>query len=150
MVALVHLTRLFLEDMVDRGAGGILNVASTAAFQPGPLMAVYYATKAFVLSFSEALADELKDRGVKVTVLCPGPTATGFGKSAGMEDARLFRWGVMDAETVASAGFEGLMKGRRVVVPGFRNKALATASRLAPRRFVIRTVRKLNENSKRT
>ncbi len=150
MVALVHLTRLFLDDMVKKGEGRILNVASTAAFQPGPLMAVYYATKAFVLSFSEALADELKGIGVKVTALCPGPTSTGFGKSAGMEDARLFNRGVMEAETVALAGYEGLMKGRKVVVPGFRNKALATASRFAPRKFVIRTVRKLNEDTQRT
>lgn len=150
MVSLVHLTRLFLDDMVKRGEGRILNVASTAAFQPGPLMAVYYATKSFVLSFSEALADDLKGTGVKVTALCPGPTSTGFGKSAGMEAARLFRRGAMDPETVAQAGYEGLMKGRKVVVPGFRNRALATASRLAPRRFVIRTVRKLNADTGRT
>jgi uncharacterized protein len=146
MTALVHLTRLFLDDMVKKGKGGILNLSSTAGFQPGPLMAVYYATKAFVLSFSQALADELKDKGINVTALCPGPTSTGFGKSSGMENSRLFKRGVMSPEQVALAGYRGLMKGKTVVVPGFRNKTLATISRFVPRGYLIRTVRKLNED----
>ena len=147
MIALVSLTRLFIDDMVKRGNGGILNLASTAAFLPGPLMAVYYATKAFVLSFSQALADELRNTGVKVTALCPGPTRTEFASHFGTENSRLFRGAVMDPETVAFAGFEGLMKGKRVVVPGIRNRTLTTVTRLIPSRFLIPTVRKLNEDS---
>lgn len=145
MVSLVHLTRLFLEDMVKKGRGGILNLASTAGFIPGPLMAVYYATKAFVLSFSQALANELKDTGVRVTALCPGPTQSGFSKIAGVENSRLYRR-VMSPETVALEGYNGLMKGRTVVVPGLWNKTQVNVSRLIPRRFVISTVRRLNED----
>jgi short-subunit dehydrogenase len=147
MIALVNLTRLFIDDMVKKGDGGILNLASTAAFLPGPLMAVYYATKAFVLSFSQALADELRDTGVKVTALCPGPTRTEFASHFGTENSRLFKGAVMDPETVALAGFEGLIKGKRVVVPGIRNRTLTTVTRLIPSRFLIPTVRKLNEDS---
>jgi short-subunit dehydrogenase len=110
-------------------------------------MAVYYATKAFVLSFSQALADELRDTGVKVTALCPGPTRTEFASHFGTENSRLFKGAVMDPETVALAGFEGLIKGKRVVVPGIRNRTLTTVTRLIPSRFLIPTVRKLNEDS---
>src|SRR5205823_8206610 len=100
--ALTHLTRLALPAMVERRRGAILNVASTAAFQPGPLMAVYYATKAYVLSFSEAIAEELRDSGVTVTALCPGPTATGFASAAQMTNSRLFAaFGTADASDVA-------------------------------------------------
>src|SRR5207302_5448034 len=91
VVALTHLTKLLLPPMIARRRGRLLNVASTAAFQPGPLMAVYYATKAYVLSFSEAIADELRNTGVKVTALCPGPTATGFADAAGMTESNLFK-----------------------------------------------------------
>src|SRR6266513_456402 len=91
IAALTHLTKLFMPAMIKARAGRVLNVASTAAFQPGPLMAVYYATKAYVLSFSEALADELRNTGVKVTALCPGPTATGFADAAGMAESHLVR-----------------------------------------------------------
>jgi short-subunit dehydrogenase len=136
MIALTQLTKLFAAEMVTRRRGKILNVASTAAFQPGPLMAAYYATKAYVLSFSEALACELAPFGVGVSVLCPGPTRTGFQRRAKMEQSRLFDYGVMDAESVARAGYRGLMRNKRLIVPGVRNKLLAASTRLAPRRLL--------------
>jgi short-subunit dehydrogenase len=145
VVALTDLTRLALREMIPRRSGRILNVASTAAFQPGPLMAVYYATKAFVLSFSEALANEVAGTGVTVSVLCPGPTRTGFGARAGMESANVFRSGVMDADAVAEAGYRGMMRGVTVIVPGLRNKLLALSARLGPRRVVIGIARWMNE-----
>jgi hypothetical protein len=145
VVALTHLTKLALRGMVARGRGRILNVASTAAFQPGPLMAVYYASKAYVLSFSEAVANELQGTGVTLTCLCPGPTRTGFQKEAGMEQARLFRGGmVMDAAAVAQAGYRALLSGKRTVVPGLRNRLLAQVVKFVPRRLVLRATRKLN------
>ena len=145
MVALTELTRLALKEMLPRREGRILNVASTAAFQPGPRMAVYYATKAYVLSFSEALATELTGSGVSVTTLCPGPTRTGFGPRAGMDKTRLFRMGVMDAAAVAEAGYGALMKGRGLIIPGLPNKLLALSVRISPRRVVAAIVRWLNE-----
>lgn len=148
MIALTELTRLFVAEMLRAGEGRILNVASTAAFQPGPMMAVYYATKAYVLSFSEALAEELRGSGVTVSALCPGPTHTGFGGRAGMERARLFRAGVMDAAAVADAGYRGLLRGERVIVPGLRNKLLALSVRVSPRRLVTAIVRWLHEERK--
>jgi hypothetical protein len=145
VVALTLLTRRFLPAMVARRAGGVLNVASTAAFQPGPQMAVYYASKAFVLSLSEALAGELAGTGVTVTALCPGPTATGFASRAGLERSRLFRdLRVMDAATVARAGYRGFRAGRRVVIPGLANRVGAALARLAPRGLVLPLVRALN------
>jgi short-subunit dehydrogenase len=145
MVALTELTKLAVREMIRRGEGRVLNVASTAAFQPGPRMAVYYASKAYVLSFSEALANELAGTGVTVTALCPGPTRTGFGGRAKMEGARLFRAGVMDAAAVAEAGYRGLEKGKTVIVPGLRNRLIALAARLGPRRLVVAVARWLNE-----
>src|SRR5205085_9278884 len=109
IVSLVHLTKLYLADMQRRGSGGILNVASTAAFQPGPLMAIYYASKAFVLSFPEAIAEELRNSGVTVTALCPGPTATGFAAAADMESTRLFTtMKPMSSADVARIGYDGM------------------------------------------
>ena len=146
--ALVNLTRLFLPQMVARGRGRILNVASTAAFQPGPLMAVYYATKAFVLSFSEAVASELKGTGVTVTALCPGPTRTEFQRRAGDEHTRLSRAGLtMEASTVARIGYRGLMKNKRVVIPGAGNRLFAVLGRVFPRGLVLKVVTALNKNS---
>ena len=115
MGALVSLTHLYLEAMVQRGAGKVLNVASTAAFIPGPLQAVYYATKAFVLSFSEALAEELSGTGVTVTALCPGPVMTGFAEAGDLEGVRVFQFGA-SAESVAICGYNAMQKGKRVVV----------------------------------
>jgi short-subunit dehydrogenase len=140
------LTRLFLPSMLERGSGRILNLASTAAFQPGPLMAVYYATKAYVLSFSEALANEVAGTGVTVTALCPGPTETGFSSRAGSEQSRLFKGPTMDARTVAEAGYAGLMAGKPVVIPGLRNRLLAFGVRLAPRRVVTQIARRMQES----
>ena len=138
VVALTHLAKLFLPPMVARRWGKILNVASTAAFQPGPLMAVYYASKAYVLSFSQALAEEVRDSGVTVTALCPGPTDTGFVARAGARGTRLFTLRVMDAPTVAAVGYRALMQGRTMVIPGWRNTLVAQANRFAPRRLSAR------------
>jgi short-subunit dehydrogenase len=146
MGALTHLTKLFLPGMLKKRMGKILNVASTAAFQPGPLMAVYYATKAYVLSFSQALAEELHGTGVNVTALCPGPTASGFQKRAHMEDSKLFSSQVMDAQTVARLGYRGLMTNKTVVIPGLRNKILVELVRFSPRELVPRVVRNMQKS----
>ena len=141
---------LAFADTLARVRGGILNVASVAGFIPGPGMAVYYASKAYVLSFSEALHHELARRGVRVTVLCPGPVPTEFQARAGIPRVPFPRTGMprvvgsnaltCTAEEVAEAGYDGLMRGRRVVVPGFANKAVTMISRLLPRRFVLEAV----------
>lgn len=144
VLALTHLTRLFLPGMLRAKRGRILNVASTAAFQPGPFMAVYYASKAYVLSFSEAVAAELEGSGVTVTALCPGPTTTGFQQRAGIENAALLRANMMTSRDVARIGYRGLMRGQRVVIPGAANKLLAFATRLAPRRLATAIAKKLN------
>jgi short-subunit dehydrogenase len=137
ITALTHLTRLFLPPMLARGGGKLMNVASTAAFQPGPLMAVYYATKAYVLSFSEALANELAGSGVVVSCFCPGATDTGFAKRAGTENSRLFKkLRPMNAEAVARDGYRGLMAGRTVVISGVQNWLVAESVRFAPRKAV--------------
>jgi uncharacterized protein len=148
MTALVVLTKLYLPAMLAAKNGKILNVASTAAFQPGPLMALYYATKAFVLSFSEAIGSELEGTGVTVTALCPGPTATGFQARSKVEKSRLFqRMKVMDARTVAEAGYRGLMAGKPVVIPGLMNKLLAQSVRFSPRSLVTKIARKMQEEA---
>lgn len=144
-VALTHLTRLFLPGMVARRRGRILNVASTAAFQPGPLMAVYYASKAYVLWLSEALANELRPFGITVTALCPGPTQTRFQARAGVAQTRLMGNGAMASDVVAYAGYRGLLRGRPVVIPGARNRLLALLVRVLPRRVVVKTVRRIQE-----
>jgi short-subunit dehydrogenase len=137
VTALTHLTRLFLPPMVARHSGRVMNVASTAAFQPGPLMAVYYATKAYVLSFSEAIANELRGSGVTVTCFCPGATNTNFAKRAGTESSRLFKQiGAMDAATAARDGYRGLMAGKTLVFSGAHNWLVAESVRFAPRKVV--------------
>jgi uncharacterized protein len=141
--ALTHLTRLLLPGMIGRGHGGVLNVGSTAGFQPGPYMAVYYATKAYVLSLSEALAEELAATGVRVTCLAPGATATGFAAAAQLEHAPLFKLGVMDARRVAQAGYRAFRKGTVLCIPGLKNKLGAFAIRFAPRRWVPKITRRL-------
>lgn len=146
ITSLVHLTHLFLPEMVERRSGRILNVASTAAFQGGPLMAVYYASKAFVLHFSEAIDAELRGTGVTVTALCPGPTATEFQKRAGVENSRLFQGRTMSAQEVARIGYDATMAGKRSAIAGFANAALVQGVRLLPRRLVIRVVEKLNRD----
>jgi len=144
VAALTHLTRLFLPGMLERGKGGILNVASTAAFQAGPGMSVYYASKAYVLHFTEGLAEELRETAVKVSCLAPGPTATEFAAEADLQRSRLFSFGVMDAATVARAGHRGFRQGRLIVVPGFKNRLLAFSVRFAPRSFARSVTKRLN------
>jgi uncharacterized protein len=146
IAALTHLTKLFLAPMLERKSGKILNVASTAGFQPGPGMAVYYATKAYVISFSEALAYELSGSGVTVTCLCPGATDTGFQKRSGTEDTILFRWlRPMDSKTVARDGYRALMSGKTLAISGFKNWLLAESLRISPRRLVTAISAKLIE-----
>jgi hypothetical protein len=147
ITALTHLTKLFVKGMVERKKGKILNLASTAAFQPGPLMAVYYASKAYVLHFSEAIANELEGTGVTVSALCPGPTRTGFQKRSDMGDSRLFRDKIMEPKAVAKAGYDGLMKGKTIVIPGLKNRLLAFSVRLTPRKTVARIARSMQERS---
>jgi short-subunit dehydrogenase len=158
VATLTHLTRLYLPAMIERAKvettaerksggilGGILNVASTAAFQPGPLMAVYFATKAYVLHFSEALANELNGSGVTVTALCPGATATEFHKRANATGMNLLKFGAMDARTVAEDGYRAFAAGKPVVISGFKNWLLAQSVRLSPRRIVTAIARKTQE-----
>jgi short-subunit dehydrogenase len=135
---LTELCRAIAPQMVERKSGAILNVASTAAFQPGPNMAVYFATKAYVLSFTEALHEELKPRGVKVSALCPGPTRTEFGEVAGIKTLGQFDRLAMESGPVVRAGLEGLEANVAVVIPGATNKIGAWSTRLAPRSVVRR------------
>jgi uncharacterized protein len=136
VATLMDLCRAVAPPMIDRGSGAILNVASTAAFQPGPKMAVYFATKAFVLSLSEALHEELKPHGIKVACLCPGPTRTEFGEVAGFGGNVMFDRVAMDAPEVVKAGLEGLEANDAVIVPGWINKVGAASTRFAPRSVV--------------
>ena len=144
--SLTRLCRAYLPRMLRRGSGRILNVASTAAFQPGPLMAVYYASKAYVLSLSEALAEETRGTGVSVTALCPGPTASGFQAGASMEHSRLVSGKKLpSAAKVAAAGVKAMQRGDVVAVPGVQNKLLAASVRFSPRPVVRRLVHKMQE-----
>ncbi|HKH71979.1 MAG TPA: SDR family oxidoreductase [Vicinamibacterales bacterium] len=144
ITTLTILTRLLLPGMLERRAGGVLNVGSTASFQPGPLMAVYYASKAYVLSFTEALAEEVTGSGVKVCCLAPGPTHTGFAREASMETSRLFSLGAMSADEVARIGFEGWTAGKRLVVAGTMNRIGALTVRFAPRALALKVTKRLN------
>jgi len=149
VTSLVDLTRLFLPAMLVRKSGRIMNVASTAAFQPGPLMAIYYATKAFVLSFTEAIAEELTGSGVTVTALCPGPTASDFQRRAAIEHVKLVKnksLGMMSSRAVAEIGYRGMMQGKVIVIPGIMNKLGVQSLRLGPRAIVRKAARKLQES----
>ncbi|HQR08750.1 MAG TPA: SDR family oxidoreductase [Gemmatales bacterium] len=144
--ALVHLTGLILPEMIARGKGRVMNVASTAAFQPGPLMAMYYATKAFVLSFSEAVHHEIRKTGVTVTCVCPGPTPTEFQTQAKMEETKMFNSRMMvDPVTVAKVGYEAMKKGKRLIIPGKLTNVLAFATRLTPRSMVLRVSERMQK-----
>ena len=138
LITLTKLTKLFLKDMKKRGNGRILNVCSTGSFAPGPLNAVYCATKAYVLSFSEAIAEEASGTGVTITALCPGATKTEFSKRANIENVRLFRSKVMEASEVAEIGYRALMKGSITVIAGFSNKLTVFSIRMTPRRIVTK------------
>ena len=144
VTTLTELTRLLLPRMLARQRGGVLNVASTAAFQPGPLMSVYYATKAYVLSFTEGIAEEVAERGIKVSCLCPGPTESEFAERSGMGRTNVFKGSVMSSEQVAREGFDGWNAGKVVIVPGFMNRRGTIAVRFAPRALVRRAVKRLN------
>jgi len=149
VTALTHLTRLYVGGMVALKRGKILNVASTAAYQPGPNMNVYYATKAYVLSFSEALSHELHGSGVTVTALCPGPTWTGFQQRAGAKNMQLMKskmMRVMDAHTVARQGYEAMIKGKRVVITGAMNRIIAKAAMIGPRNIATSIAGAMNQN----
>jgi short-subunit dehydrogenase len=133
--------------MLERKDGKILNLASTAGFLPGPNMAVYYASKAYVISFSEALAEEVRGTGVTVTVLCPGATATGFQERAAVETTPLFRFPMAKADAVAKAGINGMLRGRPVVVPGITNKLVAISPKITPRGLLVRVSGKAVERA---
>jgi uncharacterized protein len=144
VMTLTALTHLLLPAMIERRRGGILNVGSTAGFQPGPFMAVYYATKAYVDSFSEALGEELEGSGLKVSCLAPGPTSTGFASEAGATDARLFTGATATADEVARAGYAGWQAATPMVIPGLGNRLRRHFVRVAPRKFILQAVRRLN------
>lgn len=146
MITLTRLTKLLLPPMIERRWGRVMNVASTAAFMPGPLMAVYYASKAYVLSLSEALNEELRGTGVSVTALCPGPTRTGFQARAHMEESKLVRGrDIMASATVAQIGYTAMQRGEPVVIPGAMNRLQVLLPRMLPRRFVPALVRRAQD-----
>jgi short-subunit dehydrogenase len=147
VTALTHLIRLFLPGMVDRGNGRILNVASIGAFMPGPMMAAYFASKAYVLSLSEALANEVHGTGVTVTAMCPGPTRTKFAQRARLTESKAFRGNLMEADSVALEGFEAMMKGRAVVIPGLKHRIQLFPTPLVPRRILAYFARQYHETS---
>lgn len=140
--SLTYLTKLFSREMVKKKKGKILNVASTGAYQPGPYIAVYYASKAYVLSFSEAIENELKDYGITVSVLCPGATKTEFSKNAGKKDIK----NSMSAEAVASIAYREFKRGKRLIVPGNKNKLAILFSKIASGRISAKVVRKIQES----
>ncbi|MCX6639203.1 MAG: SDR family oxidoreductase [bacterium] len=146
ITALTHLTRLFLPYMVKKGSGKIMNVASTAAFQPGPYMAVYYASKAYVLSFTQAIASELEGTGVSATAFCPGVTRTNFHDTAGIDKVSPLRKLLMEPDVAAEIGYRGLHAGKRVVIPGLMNKLITTFTRHAPRGLVLNAVKKMQSD----
>lgn len=144
ITTLAHFTRLFLPDMIRKKSGKILNVASTASFQPGPTMSVYFATKAFVLSFSEAVNNEVSSHGISVTALCPGATHSGFQASASMQDSKLFEGNNFPtSREVAEYGYKAMMKGKAVAIHGLKNSIMANSVRFAPRSLVVKMARKM-------
>ena len=146
ILALTQLTKLFGSDMVKRGHGHIMNISSTAAFQPGPLMTVYYATKHYVQAYSEALYEEWKEFGVSVTALCPGATESGFSESADAEDSKLFKGKKLPSSCeVAEYGYKAMMKGEMTAIHGAMNTIMAKSARFVPKKMVLKMVRKIQE-----
>lgn len=144
-----HLTKLVLKGMVERGEGKILNLSSLAAFQPGPLMSLYYATKGYILSFSEAIANELKGTGVTVTALCPGPTKTSFQETVANDSSEnKITFNMASAKDVAAYGYKAMNKGKVVAIPGTFNKFLAMLPRLIPRSMATNIVRRIQEKNR--
>ena len=148
ITALTELTGLFLPGMLQRRRGGVLNVGSVAGFLPGPYMSVYYASKAFVLSFTEALAEETTGSGLKISVLCPGPTTSNFGNVARGGKPRKVERPKMSAQIVAQTGHRGFRAGQVIVVPGLSNQLLTFAPRITPRRLARRIIKKYNRIQK--
>ncbi len=144
ITTLTQFTKLYLKDMVKRGSGKVMNVASTAAFQSGPTMAVYFATKAYVLSFSEAIDNEVSDKGVTVTTLCPGATQSGFQEAAAMQDSALFKGKKLPtSKEVAQYGYKAMIKGQTIAIHRFMNSILANSIRFLPRALVVKITRKI-------
>ena len=149
IITLTALTKLYLREMVKRGSGKVMNVASTAAFQSGPTMAVYYATKAYVLSFSEAIDNEVRDKSVTVTALCPGVTESGFQAAAAMEESALVKGKKLPtAKEVAVYGYRSMMQGKTVAIHGFMNYIMANSVRFLPRAMVVKVTRKIQDRAK--
>lgn len=149
VVTTTHLTKLVLEGMVERGHGKILNLSSLAAFQPGPLMSLYYATKGYILSFSEAIANELQGTGVTVTALCPGPTKTSFQEVVANDSSEnKITFNMASAKDVAAYGYKAMMKGKVVAIPGGLNKVLGTLPRFIPRNLATKIVRNIQEKNR--
>lgn len=144
ITSLTHFTKLYLQDMVKRRSGKIMNVASTAAFQSGPTMSVYCATKAYVLSFTEAISNEVIDKGITVTALCPGATETGFQAAGGLDDSKLFKDKKLPtAKEVAQYGYASMMKGKIVAIHGIMNYIMSNSIRFIPRSLVLKISRKM-------
>jgi short-subunit dehydrogenase len=149
ITTLTQFTKLYLQDMVKHRSGKIMNVASTAAFQPGPIMAVYFATKAYVLSFSEAVNNEVSDKGVTVTTLCPGATESGFQAAAAMEESNLVKGRKLPtSKEVAEYGYAAMLKGKTVAIHGLMNWILANSVRFTPRALVVKITRKIQDKAK--
>ncbi|MEW7290529.1 SDR family NAD(P)-dependent oxidoreductase [Aquimarina sp. 2304DJ70-9] len=148
ITTLTQFTKLYVKEMVKRNSGKIMNVASTAAFQPGPTMAIYYATKAYVLHFSEAIANELKGQNITVTALCPGATESGFQSVAQMEESKLVKGKKLpSSKTVADYGYKAMMKGKTVAIHGFMNRVLANSVRFMPRKMVTAVTRNVQDKA---
>lgn len=148
ITTLTLLTKFYLKDMLDRKGGRIMNVASIAAFQPGPKMSVYSATKAYVLSFSQAVGNEVCHQGVTITTLCPGPTKSGFQTAASMQNSKMFNNNKLpSSKEVAEYGYEAMMKGKSVAIPGFINNIMADVVSFIPREWVLKIVRKIQDTA---
>ena len=148
ITTLTHLTKLYLRQMQQRGVGRIMNVASTASFQPGPTMAVYCATKAYVLSFTEAVSNEVKGSGISITTLCPGPTETGFSAAGSMDGSRLFRNKQLPTgKDVAQFGYRAMLAGKTLAVHGIKNNIMTNAIRFIPRSWVVAVSRKMLDHA---
>lgn len=142
--ALTHLTKLFLPDMIENNLGGIMNLCSTAAFSPGPYMTVYYATKAYVLSLTEGIKEEVSGKNIKISAVCPGPTKTTFQSIAKIKKAKFAKQSLMAPEKVAEISYKEFMKGKTIIIPGMNNKFLIAGSKLLPRKYLSKIIRKVN------
>ncbi|MBN1043808.1 SDR family NAD(P)-dependent oxidoreductase [Clostridium botulinum] len=144
IISLTNLTKYFLEKMIEKNHGGIMNVASTASFVGGPKMAMYYSSKAYVLSLTEALHEEVKDLGIRVSCVCPGPVKTSFQSKAGIKKSEKAKKYLMDAEKVAKIAYEGFFKGKAIIIPGHKNKLLVWGTKLIPRSISRKIILKNN------